>query len=86
MNFLGKDSSHRQLSRLAELKANNENSKRFFGRDITNVDRRGKKNASIYEKVPVAKVEQKAETRSRARSLYGRKETIQPVMYKEALN
>lgn len=40
--------SYRQLARLAELKANNENNKRFFGRDITNLDKRIKKNTSIY--------------------------------------
>jgi hypothetical protein len=46
--------SYRQLGRLAELKAYNENNKRIFGRDITNLDKRLKKNVSIYEKVPVA--------------------------------
>lgn len=64
--------SYRQLGRLAELKAHNENSKRFFGRDITNLEKRIKKNASIYEKVPIANT--KIETRVRSRSLYGSKE------------
>lgn len=64
--------SFRPLGRLAELKAHNDNSKRFFGRDITNnLDKRIKKNASIYEKLPVAT---KVETRVRSRSLYGSKE------------
>lgn len=63
--------SYRQLGRLAELKAHNENNKRFFGRDITNLDKRIKKNVSIYEKLPVAT---KVETRVRSRSLYGQKD------------
>ena len=63
--------SYRPLGRLAELKAHNENNKRFFGRDITNnLDKRLKKNVSIYEKLPVAT---KVETRVRSRSLYGSK-------------
>lgn len=64
--------SYRPLGRLAELKAHNENSKRFFGRDITNnlEKQRLKKNVSIYEKLPVAK----PEARVRSRSLYGSKE------------
>lgn len=65
------DHSYRQLGRLAELKAHNENSKRFFGRDITNLDKRIKKNVSIYEKLPVAT---KVENRMRSRSLYGQKD------------
>lgn len=70
--------SYRQLGRLAELKAHNENSKRFFGRDITNLDKRLKKNVSIYEKVPIANKE-KVEPRVRSRSLYGHKESSVPL-------
>lgn len=65
--------SYRQLGRLAELKVHNENSKRIFGRDITNLDKRLKKNTSIYEKVPVAS---KPEVKVRSRSLYGHKEAL----------
>lgn len=68
--------SYRQLARLAELKANNENNKRFFGRDITNLDKRIKKNVSIYEKLPIVN---KVETKCRSRSLYGHKEVVPPV-------
>ena len=79
--------SYRQLGRLADLKAFNENNKRFFGRDITNLDKRIKKNVSIYEKLPVAT---KVETKVRSRSLYGHKEPItnSPVMLpsKDAIN
>lgn len=66
--------SYRQLGRLAELKAHNENHKRFFGKDITNLNQRIKKNASIYEKVPIANNNTKVETRVRSRSLYGNKD------------
>lgn len=78
--------SYRQLGRLAELKAHNENSKRIFGRDITNLDKRIKKNVSIYEKVPVAS---KVETKVRSRSLYGHKEIMNNVSMlpaKDAIN
>ena len=69
MSLLGKnDRPFRQLGRLAELKPYNDHTKRVFGRDITNLDKI-KKNASIYEKVGVAKVESKV----RSRSLYGSK-------------
>lgn len=54
--MLGNDRSYRQLGRLAELKAFDEHKKRVFGRDITNLDKKIKKNVSIYEKVPLAKV------------------------------
>ena len=57
MNLIGNnDRNYRQLGRLAELKAYNDNKKRAFGRDITNLDKKIKKNVSIYEKVPLAKV------------------------------
>lgn len=75
--------SYRQLARLAELKANNDNSKRFFGRDITNLDKRIKKNTSIYEKLPVVS---KVETKCRSRSLYGHKEIVPAVEYKDAIH
>jgi len=64
------EQSYRQLSRLVELRAHNENAKRFFGRDITNLEKRVKKNASIFEKIPIVT---KVETKIRSRSLYGRK-------------
>lgn len=70
MNLLGNDRSYRQLGRLADLKAYNDHNKRVFGRDITNLDKRVKKNASIYDKIPMAKIEQ----RVRSQSLYGKKE------------
>lgn len=70
--------SYRQLARLVELKAHNENNnnKRIFGRDITNLDKRVKKNNSIYEKLPVAT---KVENKARSRSLYGHKEVLHPL-------
>jgi len=64
------EQSYRQLGRLVELRVHNENAKRFFGRDITNLEKRVKKNASIFEKIPIAT---KVETKVRSRSLYGRK-------------
>ena len=74
MNLLGKETSYRQMARLADLKLHNDNSKRMFGRDITNLQRKSKKNASIYEKVPAAKLE----TKARSHSVYGRKEKVSP--------
>lgn len=71
------DHSYRQLGRLMELRAHNENSKRYFGRDITNLEKRVKKNASIFEKVPIAT---KVETKVRSRSLYARKDIILPAL------
>lgn len=72
---ISNNNSYRQLGRLADLKVHNnlENGKRMFGRDITNLDKRLKKNVSIYEKVPIAS---KVETKCRSRSLYGHKEII----------
>lgn len=72
---IGNNNSYRQLGRLVDMKAQNnlENGKRIFGRDITNLDKRLKKNVSIYEKVPVAT---KVETKTRSRSLYGHKEVL----------
>jgi len=46
--------SYKQLGQLIEHHTNNENSKRIFGRDITNLEKGLKKNASIFEKVPIA--------------------------------
>lgn len=68
------EQSYRQLGRLVELRAHNENNKRIFGRDITNLEKRVK-NASIFEKIPIAT---KVETKVRSRSLYGRKEVQLP--------
>lgn len=45
---------YRPIGRIADLKSLNDN-KRVFGRDITNnMDKRVKKNISIYEKLPIA--------------------------------
>ena len=85
MNLLGNERSYRQLSRLADLKAYNAENKRVFGRDITNLEKKLKKNASIYEKVPMAKVEQ----RIRSQSLYGKKgnsSTVPASSRKDAIN
>ena len=85
MNLLGNERSYRQLSRLADLKAYNAENKRVFGRDITNLDKKSKKNVSIYEKVPMAKVEQ----RVRSQSLYGKKgntSVVQSSPKKDAIN
>ena len=69
--------SYRQLGRLAEIKAHNENAKRIFGRDITNnLNKQLKKNVSIYEKVPIATKVEKVEPKLRSRSLYGHKEVL----------
>lgn len=69
MNLLGKEPSYRRLSRMPDLKQSFENQKRMFGRDITNLEKKGKKNVSIYEKIPISKVE----TKPRSYSAYGRK-------------
>ena len=69
MNLLGNERSYRQLNRLADLKAYNAENKRVFGKDITNLEKKFKKNSSIYDKIPVAKVE----NRVRSQSLYGKK-------------
>jgi hypothetical protein len=40
--------SYRQLNKLVEIKVYNDNNKRVFGRDITNLNQRIKKNVSNY--------------------------------------
>lgn len=55
MNMLGKEPSYRRSSKLADLKQNFDNGKRIFGRDITNIERKNKKNVSIYDKIPMKK-------------------------------
>ena len=75
MSLQGKGPSYKQLGRLADLKPYPDHKPRVFGKDITNMERKIKKNASIYEKVPLAKVE----TKVRSRSMYGRKEGISTI-------
>ena len=65
--MIGNERSYRQLGRLAEMKAYNDHHKRAFGRDITNMEKKSKKNTSIYEKPPAFKMD----ARVRSRSLYG---------------
>lgn len=82
--MIGNERSYRQLGRLAEMKAYNDHHKRAFGRDITNMEKKSKKNTSIYEKPPAFKMD----ARVRSRSLYGRKESVIPLSkspVKEAL-
>lgn len=49
---------YRGLRRLADLNIQNERerSKRMFGRDITNLQKKATKNTSIYEKIVPNKV------------------------------
>ncbi len=49
---------YRGLRRLADLNIQNERerSKRMFGRDITNLQKKASKNTSIYEKVVPSKI------------------------------
>lgn len=82
MNLLGKEPSYRPMQRLADLKPHNDNSKRSFGRDITNLYRKPRKNTSIYEKVPASKPEPK----TRSHSLYGRKEKASPIQNVDAIH